>query len=74
MNTHGMHDAYERRVSPAGAVYYWSTRSGLEFRQTDPGSDVHELFAGHITITPLKYDLTRHEHLHLWQGELEEKT
>lgn len=70
MNTHGLHDGYERRVSPGGDVYYWANRSGLEFRQTDPGSDVHELFAGHITVTPLKYDLTRHEHLHLWRGEL----
>ncbi len=71
MNTHGLHDGYERRVSPAGDVYYWSNRSGLEFRQTDPGSDVELLFAGSITITPLKYDLTRHDHLPLWRGELE---
>ncbi|MDQ7013248.1 MAG: 5'/3'-nucleotidase SurE [Planctomycetota bacterium] len=71
MNTHGLQDGYERRVSPGGAVYYWANRSGLEFRHTDPGSDVSELFAGAITLTPLKYDLTEHDHLHLWQGELE---
>lgn len=71
MNTHGIVDGYERRASPGGEVYYWSNRSGLEFRQTDPGSDVSELFTGAITLTPLKYDLTRHDQLHLWQGELE---
>ena len=70
MNTHGLNDGYERRVSPGGDVYYWANRSGLDFRQTDPGSDVHELFTGAITVTPLKYDLTSHELLHLWQGEL----
>ena len=71
MNTHGLQDGYERRVSPGGEVYYWANRSGLEFRQTDPDSDVHALFDGHITVTPLKYDLTEHDHLHLWRGELE---
>ncbi|MBK7406501.1 MAG: 5'/3'-nucleotidase SurE [Phycisphaerales bacterium] len=70
MNTHGLNDGYERRVSPAGDVYYWANRSGLDFRQTDPGSDVHELLAGAITLTPLKYDLTSYERLHLWQAEL----
>ncbi|QKK06817.1 MAG: hypothetical protein HND58_00660 [Planctomycetota bacterium] len=71
MNTHGLQDGYERRVSPGGEVYYWANRSGLEFRQTDPDSDVHALFDGSITVTPLKYDLTEHDHLHLWRGELE---
>ena len=70
MNTHALQDGYERRVSPGGEVYYWANRSGFEFRHTDPGSDVSELFAGAITVTPLKYDLTRHDQLHLWQGEL----
>ena len=70
MNTHGLQDGYERRVSPGGEVYYWANRSGLEFRQTDAGSDVQLLFEGAITVTPLKYDLTLHEQLHLWRGEL----
>lgn len=70
MNTHALEDGYERRVSPAGDVYYWANRSGLEFRGTDPGTDVHELFEGAITITPLRYDLTDHNTLALWRGEL----
>lgn len=70
MNTHALHDGYERRTAPSGEVYYWANRSGLDFRHTDPGSDVQKLLDGAITITPLKYDLTRHEQLHLWRGEL----
>lgn len=72
MNTHGLQDGYERRESPSGEVYYWANRSGLEFHYTDAGSDVHKLLDGHITVTPLKYDLTRHDQLHLWAGEIGE--
>jgi 5'-nucleotidase len=70
MNTHGLNDGYERRESPSGDVYYWANGSGLDFRQTDPGSDVQALFEGRITVTPLKYDLTCHDRLGLWRGEL----
>lgn len=63
MNTHGLVDSYERRVSPAGDVYYWASGHGLDFRSTDGGSDVQELMAGRITITPLSYDLTNHREL-----------
>lgn len=58
MNTHGLVDSYERRVSPSGDVYYWASGHGLDFRSTDVGSDVQEMMTGHITVTPLWYDLT----------------
>ncbi|TVQ62006.1 MAG: 5'/3'-nucleotidase SurE [Phycisphaerales bacterium] len=58
MNTHGLIDAYERRTSPAGEAYYWPAGGGLDFHATDPGTDVHELFARKITVTPLHHDLT----------------
>ncbi|MGE3107954.1 MAG: 5'/3'-nucleotidase SurE [Phycisphaerales bacterium] len=58
MNTHGLIDSYERRVSPAGDVYYWASGHGLDFRSTDAGSDVQELMKGRMTITPLWHDLT----------------
>ncbi|MBC7771899.1 MAG: 5'/3'-nucleotidase SurE [Pyrinomonadaceae bacterium] len=63
MNTHGLVDSYERRVSPGGDVYYWASGHGLDFRTTDPGSDVQELLSRHITVTPLSYDLTNHREL-----------
>jgi 5'-nucleotidase len=67
MNTHGHLDAYERRVSPAGDAYYWPAGRGLRFRATDQGTDVHELFHRNITVTPLTYDLTRHDTLSAWR-------
>jgi 5'-nucleotidase len=69
MNTHGLVDSYERRTSPAGDVYYWAAGHGLDFRGTEPGSDVDYLMKGFITVTPLMYDLTRREGL----MELEER-
>jgi 5'-nucleotidase len=70
MNTHGLVDRYERRVSPAGDVYYWPAGYGLDFHATEPGSDVELLIAGYITVTPLRYDLTRHEDLARWRDRL----
>ncbi len=81
MNTHGMVDRYDHRVNPAGNDYYWSThastdsstnpdpemRTGFEFRSIDAGSDVAELLAGAITVTPLVYDLTDHAALDAWR-------
>jgi 5'/3'-nucleotidase len=70
MNTHGLVDTYERRVSPAGDVYYWATGHGLDFHQTEPGSDVDALLARNITVTPLMYDLTQHGALEGWRRRL----
>ena len=66
MNTHGLIDAYERRVSPSGEVYYWASGHGLDFRSADPETDVRLLLQRCITITPLKYDLTDHEASARW--------
>jgi 5'-nucleotidase len=70
MNTHGLVDAYERRVSPSGDVYYWAAGHGLDFHATDTGTDVAELMGGCVTVTPLRYDLTRHEAMTKWRGKL----
>jgi 5'-nucleotidase len=67
MNTHPVNDAYERRVSPGGDVYYWAAGSGLDFRGADPGTDVVHLQQRDITITPLKYDLTESARLDEWR-------
>ncbi|MBL0926750.1 MAG: 5'/3'-nucleotidase SurE [Phycisphaerales bacterium] len=66
MNTHGLVDAYERRVSPGGDVYYWAAGSGLDFRGADPGTDVAEILRRHITVTPLVYDLTDRAGMERW--------
>jgi len=73
MNRHGLVDRFERRVSPAGDVYYWSAGYGLQFTGTDEGSDVQRMFDRHITVTPLTYDLTDHQRLAPWRGRLESR-
>jgi 5'-nucleotidase len=70
MNTHGMVDQYERRVSPGGSVYYWASGHGLDFHATEPGSDVDALKAGAITVTPLMYDLTAAAAMERWRKRL----
>lgn len=70
MNTHPAIDAYERRVSPGGVVYYWAAGGGLDFHGADPGTDVRHLFRGEITVTPLKYDLTDAAKLAPWREAL----
>lgn len=72
MNIHAAIDSYERRVSPLGDVYYWASGSGFEFIQADPDTDVDRLIAHReITVTPLRYDLTRVDHMDRWRKRLE---
>jgi 5'-nucleotidase len=70
MNTHGLNDKYERRVSPGGTVYFWAAGHGLDFRTTDQGSDVQELFKRCITVTPLRYDMTKKSAMDGWVARL----
>lgn len=70
MNTHGLIDSYQRRISPAGEAYYWATGQGLDFHVTEEGSDVDELMSRSITVTPLWYDLTNHSAMDRWKERL----
>lgn len=63
-------DGYERRVSPAGQVYYWSSGSGMVFAHTAPQSDVEALMERYVTVTPLTYALTDHARLQMWKERL----
>lgn len=74
MNTHGLNDKYEKRVAPGGAVYYWSAGSGLDFRTTDEGSDVQCVAERAISVTPLRYDLTKKSTLDHWRERLNGRT
>ncbi len=67
MNTHGLVDKYEKRVSPLGDVYYWAAGHGLDFHGTAAGSDVEYLLKRCITVTPLGYDLTGHAGIGKWR-------
>ncbi|MBX3374595.1 MAG: 5'/3'-nucleotidase SurE [Phycisphaeraceae bacterium] len=66
-------DGYERRESPSGHVYYWSSGSGMEFAHTAPESDVEALLERYITVTPLTYCLTDHARLRTWQERIDER-
>lgn len=72
MNTHGLNDRYERRVAPLGEVYFWASGHGLDFRTTDDGSDVQLLWQRCITVTPLRYDLTKKSTLERWRARAQD--
>jgi 5'-nucleotidase len=56
-------EQFVRRVDPRGRTYFWM---GSDFGCPEPHPDTDEtcLNEGYITITPLQFDLTRHETLH----------
>ena len=55
-------EAYERRVDPRGRAYYWATNDPPP-PPSPQESDVTALAAGHVTLTPLDYDLTHRSSL-----------
>jgi 5'-nucleotidase len=63
-------DAYERRVSPFGQVYYWPSGSGMKFAHTAAESDVEAIEDGYIAITPLTYLMADHARLQTWKERL----
>jgi len=52
---------YERRVDPRENIYYWLTGETQLPDQEDLHADACALRNGMITVTPLHYDLTRHD-------------
>jgi 5'-nucleotidase len=55
-------ERYDRRLDPRGHAYYWLCNSTFT-QDTDPLSDSLALEEGYISVTPIQYDLTRHEML-----------
>jgi 5'-nucleotidase len=70
MNAAAGSDKYERRTSPEGQVYYWSSGGAMHFVDTRPDTDVEALDAGCVAITPLSYVLTDHARLQTWRDRL----
>ena len=70
MNTAPGIDAYERRQSPGGQVYYWPSGNGMEFTHTAPDTDVEALLERFVTVTPLTYALTDYPRLQTWRERL----
>lgn len=63
---------YIKRQDPKGRDYYWAT-NGPPPQPDGKETDLTELAAGFITVTPLDYDLTRHhalDELRTWNFSL----
>ncbi|MCY2976418.1 MAG: 5'/3'-nucleotidase SurE [Planctomycetota bacterium] len=54
-------DQYEKRQDPKGRDYYWSFSEPME--PSDDETDMNALAAGHVTITPLQFDLTKRDRI-----------
>ena len=52
-------------------MYFWAAGHGLDFRGTDEESDVQLLWKRNITVTPLRYDLTKKSVMAMWRGRVE---
>jgi 5'-nucleotidase len=55
-------ESFERRNDPRGRPYYWATGKQPS-PPDDAPTDLSELRAGHITLTPLHFDMTRRDKL-----------
>jgi len=63
---HGYREEFIRRTDPQGRSYFWL--SGATDRgNAEPGTDLHALSEGFVTVTPLRYNLTNPDLL----GEVE---
>ncbi|MCH2140114.1 MAG: 5'/3'-nucleotidase SurE [Phycisphaerales bacterium] len=72
MNAAPLEEGFDRRVSPAGQVYYWAAGEGMRFTSTTEGSDVDVLGSGCITVTPLSYIMTDGDRMQEWRESLED--
>ena len=53
-------ETFEKRVDPRENIYYWFAKESQSARK-DKDTDVGALASGYITITPIHYDMTRHD-------------
>jgi 5'-nucleotidase len=64
---------FEKRKDPRGRKYYWATGMSPD-PPSDIETDLSAIRAGHITLTPLQFDMTHHEKLEQmkqWQLDLD---
>lgn len=53
------------QTNPRGELMYWIGGAGAALDDAD-GTDFHATSAGHVSVTPLKVDLTDYAHLSHW--------
>jgi len=56
-----MLETFERRVDPRENIYYWLAGESLTNAEEATDTDTTALRNGMITITPIRYDLTRYD-------------
>lgn len=62
-------DAYHHTIDADGHSHY-QAGDGFAFHETPVDSDVHALFEGFITVSPLHFDLTKHGEVRAWADRL----
>jgi 5'-nucleotidase len=55
---------------PRGRKIYWVGMAGPG-QDAGPGTDFHAVASGHVSVTPLQVDLTRHDALDGLRGWLQ---
>jgi 5'-nucleotidase len=53
------------QVDPRGQTMYWIGNAGPAMDDSE-GTDFHAAQLGHVVVTPLKVDLTDHDHVQSW--------
>ena len=53
------------QISPRGETMYWIGSAGAAKDESE-GTDFYATARGHVAMTPLKVDLTDHDHLVYW--------
>jgi 5'-nucleotidase len=59
------------QTTPHGRTKYWIGGAGPA-KDDSEGTDFHAALLGHVTLTPLKTDLTNHETLSIWSQHAEQ--
>jgi 5'-nucleotidase len=53
------------QIDPRGQTMYWIGKAGAAMDDST-GTDFHAADLSHVVVTPLKVDLTEHDHLEAW--------
>lgn len=60
----------EERVDPHGQKYYWLT-GAMQNIEKKPGTCLHELYNGSVTVQPVQFDVTAYQHLNTFKQMIE---
>ena len=63
MDTNQYWNSFERRVDPSGKAYFWLIGRPIpkSDEQASALTDLHAISQGYVTLTPLGFDMTRHD-------------